>query len=197
MLAGMYNFGIGKMFLEDRWHNNRFAESTRYNVDRTKSLPPQSSPCPGARPVDPDNPERHSLLNDEDMTNSMGAPDSAAGGGDPLLLWRRIAQQLCPLIGASGFCALFGRAAHVVGPEHAWLVEQPCRSPEQLFSFLEKRLAGVDAQRAAAANEALLRTFTQLLAALIGERLTQRLLASATATAEPAPGQQTNVQEQK
>ena len=45
--------------------------------------------------------------------------------------------------------------------------------------------------------QALLRTFTQLLATLIGERLTQRLLESATAAADPAPGQQKNAQEQK
>lgn len=132
------------------------------------------------------------------MTNRTGASNPDAGGSSLLLPWRRIAQQLCPLIGESGFCALFGRATHVVGPEHAWLApQQPCRSPEQLFSSLEERLGSVDAARAAAANEALLRTFTQLLAALIGEKLTQRLLASATATAETAPGQQKNAQEQK
>lgn len=132
------------------------------------------------------------------MTKRTGAPASTAGGNLLLQPWRRIAQQLCPLIGESGFCALFGRAVHVIGPEYAWLAQQqPCRSPEQLFTSLEERLAGVDAERAATGNEALLRTFTQLLAALIGEKLTQRLLASATAHAEPAPGQQTNVQEQK
>ncbi|MCD2519463.1 hypothetical protein LQ564_24470 [Massilia sp. G4R7] len=132
------------------------------------------------------------------MTNRTGAPTSAAGSGALLQPWRRIAQQLCPLIGESGFCALFGRAVHMIGPEHAWLAQQqPCRSPDQLFTALEERLGSVDAAQAGAANEALLRTFTQLLAALIGEKLTQRLLASATAPAEPAPGQQTNAQEQK
>lgn len=111
--------------------------------------------------------------------------------------WRRIAQHLCPLIGESGFCALFGRALHVVGPEHAWLApQQPCRAPEQLFTLLEERVALVDAERATAANDALLRTFTQLLATLIGEKLTQRLLESATATVDSAQGQQKNAQEQ-
>jgi len=138
------------------------------------------------------------LLNNEDMTNSTDAPDPSDGGRVLLQPWRRIAQHLCPLIGESGFCALFGRAVHVIGPEHAWLApQQPCRAPEQLFTSLEERMALVDAQRAAAANEALLRTFTQLLATLIGERLTQRLLESATAAADPAPGQQKNAQEQK
>ena len=58
-------------------------------------------------------------------------------------------------------------------------------------------MALADAERAAAANAALLQTFTQLLAALIGERLTQRLLESATATTDTVPGQQKNAQEQK
>lgn len=132
------------------------------------------------------------------MTNSTGAPDPSAGSRELLQPWRRIAQHLCPLIGESGFCALFGRAVHVIGPDHAWLApQQPCRAPEQLFISLEERMALVEADRAAAANEALLRTFTQLLAALIGERLTQRLLESASANTDTAPGQQKNAQEQK
>lgn len=128
----------------------------------------------------------------------MGAPDLSAGSSQLLQPWRQIAQHLCPLIGESGFCALFARAVHVIGPDHAWLApQQPCRAAEQLFVSLEERMAVVDVGRAAVANEALLRTFTQLLAALIGEKLTQRLLESATGTADMAPGQQTNAQEQK
>lgn len=131
------------------------------------------------------------------MTNSTGAQEQAAGRGDPLQPWRRIGAQLCPLIGESGFCALFGRAVHVIGPDHAWLAPtQSCRSQEQLFSSLEERMALAEPERAAAANDALLRTFTQLLAALIGERLTRQLLTSATA-ADTAHEQQKNAQEQK
>lgn len=132
------------------------------------------------------------------MTNSTGAPDPAAGNSALVQPWRRIATQLCPLIGESGFCALFGRAVHVIGPDHAWLApQQSCRSPEQLFGTLEERMALVDAARATAASEALLRTFTALLTALIGERLTQQLLASATSAGHAPAGQQTNAQEQK
>lgn len=140
---------------------------------------------------------RHELFLNEDMMTSKGPPEQAEERTSLLLPWRRIAQQLCPLIGESGFCALFGRACHVVGPDHAWLApHQPCRSPEQLFVTLEERMALVELPRAAAANDALLRTFTQLLTALIGQGLTQRLLASAMATADPAAGQQKNDQEQ-
>ncbi len=132
------------------------------------------------------------------MTNSTDAQESSDGGRLLLQPWRRIAQHLCPLIGESGFCALFGRAVHVIGPEHAWLApQQPCRAPEQLFASLEERMALVDAERAAVANTALLQAFTNLLTTLIGERLTRRLLESATATMDTPSGQQKNAQEQK
>jgi len=128
------------------------------------------------------------------MTHSTGAQDPVPDSNALLLPWRRIAQQLCPLIGESGFCALFGRAVHVVGPSYAWLASQtPCRSPEQLFALLEERLASAEPGLAAAANDVLLRTFTHLLATLIGDGLTQRLLVSVESHAE----QQKNAQEQK
>ena len=151
-------------------------------------------PHAGTASANPVNAESHPLFPNEDMTTTTGAQPPAPGNSQLLQPWRHIAQQLCPLIGDSGFCALFGRAVHVVGPEHAWLApQQSCRSPGQLFRSLEERMAGVDAVRAAAANDSLLRTFTQLLATLIGEALTQRVLSSAMATANP----QANAQEQK
>ncbi|WP_229413073.1 hypothetical protein [Massilia alkalitolerans] len=186
------------MFLDDPRRFFQFAETTRYNAQCTGGAVRPSPLSTSAKLQDHHNHQRHSLFNDEDMTNSTGAPEPSAGSRELLLPWRRIARHLCPLIGESGFCALFGRAVHVIGPDHAWLApQQPCRAPEQLFTSLEERMALVDAERAAAANEALLQTFTQLLAALIGERLTQRLLESASATTDTAPGQQKNAQEQK
>ena len=168
-----------------------------YNARCKGSQPWRFPPWTSASPGDHQYHQRQSLFNDEDMTNSTGAQEPTAGNGDPLQPWRRIATQLCPLIGESGFCALFGRALHVLGPEHAWLVlPQPCRTPEQLFSSLEERMGDADPDLATAANDALLRTFTQLLAALIGERLTRQLLASATAAANNAADQQKNAQEQ-
>lgn len=186
------------MFLDEPRPFFQFAEPTGYNARCNGGGKPPSPLRASTSPPDLHNHQRHSLFNDEDMTNSTGAPEPSAGSRELLQPWRRIAQHLCPLIGESGFCALFGRAVHVIGPDHAWLApQQPCRAPEQLFASLEDRMALVDATRAAAANEALLQTFTQLLAALIGERLTQRLLESTTATTDTVPGQQKNAQEQK
>ena len=175
------------MFHDDTWWNRQFANSTRYNAC-----------CAKVGPVLSLSYQRQTLFDDEDMTNSTGAPQGGAGVGELLQPWRRIATHLCPLIGESGFCALFGRAVHVIGPDHAWLAPpQVCRLPEQLFTTLEERMALVDAERAASANEALLRTFTQLLAALIGNKLTQRLLESARAAGDTSAGQQKHAQEHK
>ena len=182
------------MFPDCCWQKRQFAWPRRYNARWTgPRLRPATLGGRADSAVFGDH-HPHSLFLDEDMTTSSGAQDLPSGNSALLRPWRRIAQQLCPLIGESGFCALFVRAVHVVGPDHAWLApQQPCRSPEQLFALLAERMAPVEPGRAAAANEVLLRTFTQLLATLIGEALTQRLLASATAAAD----QPANAQEQK
>jgi hypothetical protein len=94
--------------------------------------------------------------------------------------WRRLSTHLSPLIGESGFAALYGRAVRLVQPRFPWFVlEQSAHSADSLFDQLEKRLSSVDAALAAEANAALLDTFTKLLSGLIGDALTIRLLNSA------------------
>ena len=181
------------MFLDGCWQKRRFAWSARYNPAWIGPPLRPAVPWAGADSAALGNHHPYSLFRGDDMTNCTGAQDQAGGASALLQPWRHIAQQLCPLIGDSGFCALFVRAVHMLGPEHAWLApQQPCRSPEQLFALLAERLTPGEARRAAAANGVLLQTFTQLLATLIGEALTERLLASATAVADT----QANAQEQ-
>jgi hypothetical protein len=94
--------------------------------------------------------------------------------------WRSLAVHLSPLIGESGFAALFGRAARVLAPRFAWLAPAvPGTSIDALFAGLAQRLTGADAALAAEANAALLDSFTKLLAGLIGQALTIRLLDAA------------------
>jgi hypothetical protein len=118
-----------------------------------------------------------------------------ARGADALLQpWRRLARHLSPLIGESGFCALYGRAARLVLPDHAWLAgTPPARTIEGAIDALAQRFGTVTAQQAQAANLALLDHFTKLLADLIGEALTIRLLHSSI----QGIGEQKNAQEQK
>ncbi|TFW15883.1 hypothetical protein E4L96_17395 [Massilia arenosa] len=97
-----------------------------------------------------------------------------------LLPWQRLTIHLSPLIGETGFSALYGRAARLQSARHAWLTApQASQSAEALLATLQGDLMMAPHGTAAEANAALLDTFTQLLAGLIGEALTIRLLVAA------------------
>jgi hypothetical protein len=106
---------------------------------------------------------------------------SAPRDCEPLLHpWKQLAMHLSPLIGESGFCALYGRAMRLVVPRFEWLkAAQPGKNTEQSLGTLTGIYATVHVDAATAANTALLNTFTELLSALIGQALTNRLLDSA------------------
>jgi len=118
----------------------------------------------------------------------------AAGGIDPVRPWKRLAAHLNPLIGETGFTALYGRAIRLMQSHYPWLAgEQSMRSTDSLFTNLASQLSSVNATLAAEANLALLDTFSKLLSGLIGEALTIRLLNSAWDDAS----HQGNAKEQK
>lgn len=123
----------------------------------------------------------------------------ASGGDRPsrdILLepWRRIACHLSPLIGDSGFSALLSRASRLVAPDYGWLAGVSSAKPtNSLLDGLGDSFALQNADAARAGNAALLDTFTKLLADLIGDALTIRLLQ----TAVDGTAEQKNAQEQK
>lgn len=125
----------------------------------------------------------------------MASDASRPGHAPPLVqTWLRLSGQLVPLIGESGFGALFGRTLRLVTPVHPWLSTDPSRKTSaSLLAGLEADLASVDHDAAGIANDALMDTFTRQLGALIGPALTTRLLAESTAGTE----QQQNQQEHK
>lgn len=102
--------------------------------------------------------------------------------------WVRIKDQLVPLIGELGFCALFGRAARLLAARYDWIdVDASRKSAFALLAALEQAMAAVDPAEARIANAELMATFTRQLSALVGEALTARLLATAE---ERPPGPQ-------
>jgi hypothetical protein len=106
--------------------------------------------------------------------------------------WLRLAEQLLPLIGESGFCALLGRAWRLAAVAEPGLgAGASLRSVAQLLESLNRILNEIGPEHAGRANAALLGTFTALLGSLIGEALTQQLLNAAT------KGGHTHGQEQK
>jgi hypothetical protein len=122
--------------------------------------------------------KKHELLSGVKTTISAARPplDSAS----LIAPWKQLALHLSPLIGESGFCALYGRALRLVVPQFEWVkAAQPGKNAEQSLGMLAGLYATVHVDAATAANTALLDTFTELLSALIGRALTIRLLDSA------------------
>jgi hypothetical protein len=127
------------------------------------------------------------------MTNN-GATRLPESTDELLQPWRRLAGHLSPLIGESGFCALYLRATRLLTGQFDWLASsQSCKSIDRALAGLGERLDATDTLAAQAGNAALLNTFTKLLSDLIGEALTTRLLSSA---AKGDDGQK-NAQEHK
>jgi len=113
------------------------------------------------------------------LARRVGAPpDARAVAEASLVIWRRIAAQLTPVIGVRGVDALFGRALHLASREFPWLAQpQADEPPADLMASGCGRLQVRDGTAALDAAVALLGTFTDLLATLIGTTLCERLLA--------------------
>lgn len=95
-------------------------------------------------------------------------------------LWEQMATRIISIVGEGGFSSLYARSIFLSQPAFPWLAAGVL-SPQADFRFAELRTS-LEAQasgQASAANRLLLITFTDILAALIGEGLTTRILRSA------------------
>jgi len=110
----------------------------------------------------------------------------AAAGADAALIadaviatWRQVDAALAPIIGHGSVTVLFMRSLHLIDPAHPWLadIHQGVETTIDLEA-LRAILALQDSETAAAAGGALLQTFYELLASLVGPSLTERLLHS-------------------
>lgn len=93
--------------------------------------------------------------------------------------WRSIDAVLSPIIGQRGVAALYKRSLYLSRGAHPWLAvaAEDVLQPDG-FATLHTALAKQTSVNAAAANGALLTTFSDLLTSLIGAALTERLLQS-------------------
>ena len=92
-------------------------------------------------------------------------------------IWGAIDAALSPVIGTRGSAALYKRSLHLARSDFPCL--EPAYARAMLpgdFSALRAALAEQTGTQAAAAHDAALQTFHNLLAELIGRSLTQRLL---------------------
>jgi len=106
--------------------------------------------------------------------------DAAAVAAAARRAYDDLVRVLAPLIGQVGIDALGARAVHLAQREYPWLAKT--RDPEQAESSLTDVSTSLEQQDPALAAEAaaaVLATFTGLLATLIGEPLTARLMHQA------------------
>ena len=109
-------------------------------------------------------------------------------------LWRQMATQLVLIIGSGGFDSLYARSVYLGRATYPWLGGGSGLSEtDHRFSDLKASLQMQSPTLARDANCLLLITFTDILASMIGERLTTRILDSAWTTgAQGTPDKEVN-----
>ena len=92
-------------------------------------------------------------------------------------LWEQMAAQVISIIGQEGFDSLYMRSVSLTRSTYPWFSAVLPRSKiDQRFTDLKISFEGQTPEQASIANSQLLITFTDILASLIGEQLTIRLL---------------------
>ncbi len=93
-------------------------------------------------------------------------------------VWREIDNALTPIIGARGLAAVHGRSLHLTSQEFAWLNNTHGSGvlTEIDFNGLRQTFTTQPMMESQAAATALLHTFHDLLASLVGAELTECLL---------------------
>ena len=120
---------------------------------------------------------RHRLIERVTTQRHEHGPDAGAD------LWRQMAAQLILIIGSGGFDSLYARSVYLGRFTYPWLAGGSGPSEiDHRFSDLEASLRMQSPTLARDANCLLLTTFTDILATMIGERLTTRILDLAWAT---------------
>jgi hypothetical protein len=133
-------------------------------------------------------PDPEQKLRRERITRTLAQPDTYRPGLETAMaLWGQICDHLMPILGSRGVDALLSRALVLTGGSFPWLCENPKKSPVPgPFVTLRASLSTRPDEEASEANLALVITFTELLASLIGNSLTNRLLDPVWATGAAA-----------
>jgi hypothetical protein len=127
------------------------------------------------------------------MISGLLSQSPEAVGDVTIRLWESMAAELIPLIGKDGFTILYVRSLHLTRASFPWVATgHPAQSTDSNFTPLRLSFEGRSFAEAGEASKALLATFTDILAVLIGEPLTTGILhaawgdgASATNSKEP------------
>jgi hypothetical protein len=145
-------------------------------------------------------PEVPHAMQGEMPQDEPGGPGAAASGDvaegvadTAVATWRLVDAALSPIIGVRGVAALYQRSLHLARLDHPGLRSLPEGALEPVdLDALHEALSRLPAAQAATANEGLLQTFRDLLATLIGARLTGQLLATVPVAPSGGKGPQEN-----
>ena len=128
---------------------------------------------------------RRDVIRDKLMRCAGKAPDASAVAAATVAIWPQVFERLAPIIGPRGIDALFRRALHLTGRSFPSVSGDVGHGTAALDAF-SAHLRQEDVSTAAAASGEILFSFTELLADLIGESLTDRLLDPVWALPAPA-----------
>ena len=120
-----------------------------------------------------------------------GESDAKAFAVATASIWPQFSAQLAPVIGARGVDILFKRALYLTSTSFPFLATAGDRGRDTApLDDLRAQIGQQDAPVAAAASCEFLFSFTVLLATLIGDSLTERLLGPVWALPLPASGRE-------
>ena len=135
---------------------------------------------------------RHAAIGSLLAERAGKSPDASAVSRAIGSIWPEVAARLAPVIGARGVDVLFARALHQTSSAFPWLqIAGDHGNGVAALETLRTCLAGQETAAATEGSHALLMNFTELLATLIGESLTDRLLGPVWAPSLPASEQET------
>lgn len=123
---------------------------------------------------------RHKIIEDLLPQQADNAVDIA------ITQWELMATQIILIIGEGGFSALYLRSLHLSQATFPWLPSDSLSlQADARFAHLKTSLEGQSPELVSAANHLLLITLTDILASLLGEALTIRILNSAWSNVAP------------
>jgi uncharacterized damage-inducible protein DinB len=120
---------------------------------------------------------RHRLI--DAVLSPVAGGDSRAVGVAIRAALASFSTELAELIGQRGVRSLYDRSLHLARARYAWLEPIAGAPSDEPFADVQGRLTERSVDEALEAGAALLVEFTSLLAVLIGEALTERLMRKA------------------
>lgn len=114
---------------------------------------------------------RHQIIKNLPQLQAEKIPAAA------VVIWEQMAKEIILIVGEGGFNTLYSRSLVLTQSTYFWLEFEPHTAQNgQRFAELKMCLERQTPAHAREANLQLLITFTDILAALIGEQLTTRIL---------------------